>query len=108
VSKLSDRRRDIRGMDLVTAERELNDLRHQLFNLRLQKERGEVKNNRQFPQTRADIARLMHHIGELHHEAEISAEGLLEGAEETDIVPVDAHEKTVEPVAADESSEDEA
>ena len=27
------------------------ELRHQLFNLRLQKERGEVKNNRQFPQT---------------------------------------------------------
>ncbi len=107
MSKLSDRRRDIRGMDLVTAERELSGLRHQLFNLRLQKERGEVKNNRQFPQTRADIARLMHHIGELHHEVELSAEGLLDEAEETELVPVDAQENAVEADAADESSEDE-
>jgi ribosomal protein L29 len=107
VSKLSDRRRDIRGMDLVMAERELSNLRHQLFNLRLQKERGEVKNNRQFPQTRADIARLMHHIGELHHETEISAEGLLDEAEETELVPVDAQKNAVEADAADESSEDE-
>jgi len=68
-------------MDMSSAEEELKTLRRQLFDLRLQKERGEVKNNRQFPQVKADIARLMHHIGELNHAARVAAEGGL--AEET-------------------------
>ena len=107
MSKLSEQRREVHGMDLVTAEQKLSDLRHQLFNLRLQKERGEVKNNRQFPQTRAEIARLMHHIGELHHAAEIEAAGLLDDAEGAELVPVDARTSAVVADAADESSEDE-
>ena len=83
MSKLSDRRREIRAMDLVTAQQELKDLREQLFRLRLQHARGEVKNNRQFPQVRADIARLMHHLGELRHAAKVEAEGgLLEEVED--------------------------
>ena len=81
MSKLSDRRREIRALDAMTAQRELKDLREQLFRLRLQHARGEVKNNRQFPQIRADLARLMHHLGELRHAEEIEAEGGL--AEET-------------------------
>ena len=40
-----------------------------LFELRLQKERGEVKNNRQFPQLKKEIARLLQHIGELNNVA---------------------------------------
>ncbi len=109
MSKLSERRRDIHGMDIVTAERELSELRHQLFNLRLQKERGEVKNNRQFPQTKADIARLMHHIGELHHAVELEAEGLLTDADETEIVPVNAAASNeVAAVEADDDTVDEA
>jgi ribosomal protein L29 len=81
VSKLSDRRREIRALDALSAQRELKELREQLFRLRLQHARGEVKNNRQFSQIRADIARLMHHLGELRHAEEVEAEGGL--AEET-------------------------
>jgi len=83
VSKLSERRREIRSMDLPTAQQELARLRRQLFELRLQHQRGEVKNNRLFPQTKADIARLMYHIGELQHAARLEAEGALAGPEAT-------------------------
>ena len=77
MSKLSDRRREIRAMDIPAAQEELQHLRRQLFELRLQKERGEVKNNRQFPQIKADIARLMYHRGELNNAAQIEATGSL-------------------------------
>lgn len=83
MSKLRDRRREIQAMDLATAHEELKTLRDQLFRLRLQHQRGEVKNNRQFPQTKKDIARLLHHIGELQHAAEVEAELAL-SAETTD------------------------
>jgi ribosomal protein L29 len=43
-------------------------LRLKLFNLRLQQQRGEVKNNRVFAQTRKDIARLLHHLTVLESE----------------------------------------
>ncbi|RAQ97294.1 50S ribosomal protein L29 [Thermogemmatispora tikiterensis] len=55
-------------MSLPEAQRELKELRTKLFNLRLQKQRGEVKNTRIFAQTRKDIARLLHHISELEAE----------------------------------------
>ncbi len=77
MSKLSERRREIQAMDMATAQDELKTLRRRLFELRLQKERGEVKNNRLFPQTKADIARLMHHLGELNSAAELEAAGML-------------------------------
>ena len=48
-----------------------------LFDLRFQKERGEVKDNRQFARTKKDIARLMQHMGELNVAAELGAEGAL-------------------------------
>jgi ribosomal protein L29 len=78
VSKLKDRRRDVQAMDLATAYEELKTLRDQLFRLRLQHQRGEVKNNRQFPQTKKDIARLLHHIGEIQHAEAVEAEGALD------------------------------
>jgi ribosomal protein L29 len=77
VSKLSDRRREIHALDMAQAQDELKRLRRKLFDLRLQHERGEVKNNREFPQTKADIARLMHHLSELNHAAQLEAEGAL-------------------------------
>lgn len=83
MSKLRDRRREIQAMDLATAHEELKTLRDQIFRLRLQHQRGEVKNNRQFPQTKKDVARLLHHIGELQHAAEVEAELAL-SAETTD------------------------
>lgn len=68
MSKLSEARRRIQGMGMAEAQEELKTLRRRLFDLRLQLTRGEVKNNRQFPQIKADIARLMFHIGELNRE----------------------------------------
>ena len=69
MSKLKDQRRDIHAMDLVGAERALAERRRTLFELRLQKERGEVKNNRQFPQLKKEVARLVEHISVLNHVA---------------------------------------
>ena len=68
MSKANERRKEITGMSEGEAHNELKNLRLKLFNLRLQQQRGEVKNNRIFTQTRKDIARLMHHINQLEHE----------------------------------------
>jgi len=65
VSKLSDRRKEVQEMTAGEAQKEIKDLRLKLFNLRLQQQRGEVKNSRVFAQTRKDIARLLHHLTEL-------------------------------------------
>lgn len=68
MSKLSERRKQIVQYSVGEASRELRDLRLKLFNLRLQQQRGEVKNNRVFAQTRKDIARLLHHLKQLEGE----------------------------------------
>jgi large subunit ribosomal protein L29 len=80
VSKNSEQRREIHGMDMVTAQQALAERRRTLFELRLQKDRGEVKNNRQFPQIKKEIARLMQHISELNNAAQVAAEGALDVA----------------------------
>lgn len=69
MSKLSDERRRFAAMGMAEAQSELKALRRTLFELRLQLARGEVKNNRQFPQIKASIARLMFHVGELNRDA---------------------------------------
>jgi len=68
VSKAKERRKQIQELTVAEANRELKDLRMKLFNLRLQHQRGEVKNNRVFTQTRKDIARLLHRLTELESE----------------------------------------
>ena len=68
MSKLSERRKQIAQYSVGEASRELRDLRLKLFNLRLQQQRGEVKNNRVFAQTRKDVARLLHHLKQLEGE----------------------------------------
>lgn len=68
MSKLNERRKQIRELSVTEAQNELKELRVRLFNLRLQQQRGEVKNSRVFAQTRKDIARLMHHLGTLENE----------------------------------------
>ena len=68
MSKAKERRKQIRELTVAEANRELKDLRMKLFNLRLQHQRGEVKNNRVFTQTRKDIARLLHRLTELEAE----------------------------------------
>jgi len=82
VSKLKDRRREIRALTEQQAHEELSKLRRGLFDLRLQLKRGEVKNNRQFAQTRADIARLLFHLGELRQAAILEAAGALGSPDE--------------------------
>ena len=68
MSKLSERRKQISEYNIAEVQRELKDLRLKLFNLRLQQQRGEVKNNRVFAQTRKDIARLLHRQTVLENE----------------------------------------
>jgi len=68
VSKLNERRKQITEYTVAEAQRELKELRLKLFNLRLQQQRGEVKNNRVFAQTRKDIARLLHRLTQLERE----------------------------------------
>jgi ribosomal protein L29 len=68
VSKLNERRKQIAEYTASEVVRELKDLRLKLFNLRLQQQRGEVKNNRVFAQTRKDIARLLHRLTQLESE----------------------------------------
>ena len=68
MSKLNERRKQIAEYTEAEAQRELKDLRLKLFNLRLQQQRGEVKNNRIFAQTRKDIARLLHQLKMLEGE----------------------------------------
>ena len=69
MSKAKERRKQIREFTVAESHRELKDLRMKLFNLRLQHQRGEVKNNRVFTQTRKDIARVLHRLTELEAEA---------------------------------------
>jgi len=68
VPKLNERRKQIQEFTLGEATRELKDLRLKLFNLRLQQQRGEIKNNRVFTQTRKDIARVLYRLTQLEGE----------------------------------------
>jgi ribosomal protein L29 len=74
VSKLKERRQEIQQMSASEAQKELKELRLKLFHLRLQQQRGEVKNHRVFAETRKDIARLLHRLGTLQHEAMLEDE----------------------------------
>ena len=66
--KAKERRKQIGEYSEGEAQRELKELRMKLFNLRLQQQRGEVKNNRIFTQTRKDIARVLHRLSQLEAE----------------------------------------
>lgn len=60
--KVNERRKQVQSYTEGEAQRELKDLRLKLFNLRLQQQRGEIKNNRAFTQTRKDIARTLQRL----------------------------------------------
>ncbi|GER87539.1 hypothetical protein KDW_17010 [Dictyobacter vulcani] len=68
MSKLNDRRKEVAGLSAGEAQNEIKELRLKLFNLRLQQQRGEVKNSRVFAETRKDIARLLHRLTVLENE----------------------------------------
>jgi len=69
VSNLRERRQQIQALSYNEAQKELKELRLKLFNLRLQQQRGEVKNSRVFAETRKDIARVLHRLTELERES---------------------------------------
>ena len=66
---LRERRQQIQALSYNEAQKELQELRLKLFNLRLQQQRGEVKNSRVFAETRKDIARVLHRLTELERES---------------------------------------
>jgi ribosomal protein L29 len=68
VSKRNERRKEVAELSTGEAQKQIKDLRLKLFNLRLQQQRGEVKNNRVFTETRKDIARLLHRVTQLENE----------------------------------------
>ncbi len=103
MSKLSDRRKEVREYTVDEAEQELARLRRQLFDLRIQQQRGEVKNNRQFTQVRTDIARVLHQLTllELTEEEEaVEVEEEIEEEEEAVEVETKASAAKVEKKAA--------
>ncbi len=69
MSNLKERRQQIQALSYSEAQKELKELRLKLFNLRLQQQRGEVKNSRMFAQTRKDIARVLHRLTVLERES---------------------------------------
>lgn len=99
MSKLSERRLEIREYTTEQAEQELQRLRRQLFDLRIQQQRGEVKNNRQFAQVRVDIARLLYQLDLLA----LAEEEALEEVVEAEVA--DEEEEIVEAEVADEAIE---
>ncbi len=66
---LRERRQQIQALSYNEAQKQLKELRLKLFNLRLQQQRGEVKNSRVFAETRKDIARVLHRLTELERES---------------------------------------
>ncbi len=62
MSVLRDERNDIREMSVEQARIELAKARREVFDLRMQHQRGEVKDMRQFARTRKRVARLMHKL----------------------------------------------
>ncbi|HEX3271412.1 MAG TPA: 50S ribosomal protein L29 [Ktedonobacterales bacterium] len=102
MSKRSERVREIRGMDMASAQKELDEKRKDLFMLRLRKERGDVKNNREFPQLKKEIARLLQHLTDLSNAEQLEASGALDEAEEAE-----AEAEPAEPVTAASATEGE-
>jgi ribosomal protein L29 len=113
VSKISEERREIREMTLETAVEELAKSRRNLFDLRLQQGRGEVKDVREFAKTKKRIARLMYKI---HTEVHLAPENeaVESAADEEELVVTDevaeddgAETEQEEPETADGEAEEE-
>ncbi|HEX7735583.1 MAG TPA: 50S ribosomal protein L29 [Ktedonobacteraceae bacterium] len=68
--KVNERRKQIQAFNEGEAQRELKELRLKQFNLRLQQQRGEIKDNSVFTKTSIDIARVLHRLGQLEREGQ--------------------------------------
>jgi ribosomal protein L29 len=108
VSKRSERAREIRALDMASAQNELDEKRSDLFKLRLRKERGDVKNNREFPQLKKDIARLLRHMTDLRNAELMEVSGALDEADEAEADEAEADEAEADEAEADEAEADEA
>ena len=122
MSKLSDRRKEIREYTVDEAEQELARLRRQLFDLRIQQQRGEVKNNRQFTQVRTDVARVLYQLTLLElteeeeaaeaeeeiEEEEEAAEVEKKAADQAELPPAEEEEEVAAEEEAEEAAEEEA
>jgi ribosomal protein L29 len=95
VSKRSERVREIRALDMASTQKELDEKRKDLFMLRLRKERGDVKNNREFPQLKKEIARLLQHMTDLRTTEQLEASGALDEADEAEAAAEPAAPVTV-------------
>lgn len=104
--KRRERRRIIRDMTVEQAQHELADLRMNLFNLRMQAAGNDVKNTRQFSQTRKDIAAVLHKLRMIQLE-ELYGEAVDEVAVDETEQPEEEAVETAEPETADEEEEDE-
>ena len=102
MSKRSERVREIRALDMASAQKELDEKRKDLFMLRLRKERGDVKNNREFPQLKKEIARLLQHMTDLNNAEQLEASGALDEADEVEVAA-----ETAEPVTVASATEGE-
>ncbi len=93
--RLRTRRQMVREMTTADALQELADKRLELFNLRVQATRGELKNQRLFAVTRKDIARLLF---KLHMEA-LQPEELefVDAADEEAALPASEEELALPP-----------
>jgi ribosomal protein L29 len=105
VSKRSERVREIRALDIASAQKELDEKQRDLFMLRLRKERGDVKNNREFPQLKKDIARLLQHMTDLHNAEQMEASGALDETDETEEAPAVEPAEPATAAAATEGEE---
>jgi ribosomal protein L29 len=107
MSKVRDERREIREMTIDAALHDLAIQRRQMFDLRMQSARGEVKNVRQFAETRKRIARLMF---KLHMESLYPSDAeFIEAEDDEETLPVAETEEEIEaPVADDDDDELEA
>lgn len=83
IQKQKERRKDVREMTYTQAQEELVEKRRLLFDLRLQMQRGEVRNNREFARARKDIAMLKYHMRMLEVEVVDSDTEPAESSEET-------------------------
>ncbi len=102
MSKVSEERREIREMTLETAVEELAKSRRNLFDLRLQQGRGEVKDVREFAKTKKRVARLMYKV---HAETHFALDE--DAADDEDLSETDAAAEDTTAIADDETTEDE-
>ncbi len=107
ISKERERRTKVHDMSVEDAQQELTELRRELFDLRLQMTRGEVRDVRQFARTRKDIARLMYKLRMAQFEGDEEDVEFVETADEDEATETEEAEEATEAADEDEATETE-